>query len=207
MTELFTLKDLTPPTHKNKSSSKNTRAKRFKSAQGERYKRCKEVIGEIEQNQIIHFASAGEWSSHNLLFHLLAQTGPAAVHIASWSITEDPCRMLINGLNNGQITALHLLFDWRVKIRCPAAAALAKHNASSCYLTSCHAKTTVITNDKWQIAIVGSANYTNNPRIEAGIIHASETAATFHRQWITACISNADPFEMERTTKQRIRKR
>ncbi len=187
------------------SESLETKAARHLMMAGKRFERCQEVIGSgFDMGSSIHYVSAAEWSSHDLLFHLLNKTGSADVWIASWSISEDPCRQLIRAMDREAIRSLHLLFDWRVKIRCPEAAHLAQHNASSCHLASCHAKVTVIINRDWQIAVVGSANYTNNPRIEAGTIIFDDEVASFHRQWIEKTIKRADPFEME---KKHARKR
>lgn len=200
MTTLFNMSEIKgcdPKTRCKSEAIKTTKNAQKLTTASKRFQRCADVVGQIQMGTDVHYVSAGEWSTHDLLFHMLAQTGPAEVHAASWSITEDPCRQLIRAIDAGQITSLHLLFDWRVKIRCPEAHALAKHNATSVYLTSCHAKTTVIINKDWQVAIIGSANYTNNPRIECGIICCNAEIAHFHRDWISKTIAASDPFEME----------
>ena len=197
MSELFRFEDVEVDI-KRDSCSAQTKTTNTSFVLGKRLERCSRVVGKLKKGETLHCVSAGEWSMHDLLFHILDQTGPAEVWIASWSITENPCRLLIKGISQGLITKLNILFDWRVKIRCPAAANLAKKHAASCYLTSSHAKVTVVWNEEWQIAIVGSANYTNNPRIEALVITCDPTAATFHRNWINQTIQKSDPFEMER---------
>ena len=164
---------------------------------GKRYQRAKEVIGQISHDETIHYVSAGEWSAHDLLFHLLEQTGPAVVHIATWSITENPARQLVKRLNSGQIVKLNIIFDWRVKVRCPAAFELTKFNSADVRLTTCHAKVTIIENEEWQVAIVGSANYTNNPRIEAGVIACDKRIADFHKNWILQELKNSNPFDLK----------
>ena len=155
------------------------------------------VIGDVKMGDCIHYVTAGEWSMHDLLFHLLDKTGPADVYAASWSITEDPVRQLITRIVDRRILHLHAILDWRTKVRCPAVLALAQANFTDIHLTNCHAKCTAIINKKWQIAIVGSANYTNNPRIETGVVHCDPTAATFHRDWILAQIALSDPLDMK----------
>ncbi|MGB4775704.1 MAG: hypothetical protein WBP45_11055 [Daejeonella sp.] len=150
----------------------------------------------ITQGISYHYATAGLWSSHDLLFHLLTFTGPAKVYLATWSITEDPARMLVNGLNNGIIQELYGLFDIRVKIRSPETYLFAKHNLCKARLTVCHAKVTIIQNENWNISIVGSANYTNNPRIEAGVISTLKATAEFHKDWILKELDKAHPFDI-----------
>jgi hypothetical protein len=155
-----------------------------------------EKFQEIVRGFSYHYATAGLWSSHDLLFHLLKFTGPAKVYIATWSITEDPARMLVNGLNSGAILELYGLFDIRVKIRNPETYVFAKHNLCKARLTVCHAKVTVIENEQWNISIVGSANYTNNPRIEAGVISTIPATANFHKDWILKELDKAHPFDL-----------
>ena len=59
----------------------------------------------------------------------------------------------------------------------------------------CHAKVTVIQNETWGISIVSSANYTRNPRIEAGVICNSKEIAEFHKNWIVNELNNTSDFE------------
>ena len=148
----------------------------------------------IRQKVSYHFATGGLWSTHELLFHLLKFTGPAKVAIATWSITEQPARMLVNGLNSGLITEMIGLFDVRCKQRAPETYAFAKHNFCKARLTVCHAKVTVIYNDDWCISIVGSSNYTNNPRIEAGVISMHKNTAKGHLSWIIPELEKSNPF-------------
>ncbi len=165
------------------------------TAIGKRWQKAAEVIGRLEPGATIHYATCGDWSMHDLIFHLLEQTGPAALWGASWSVTEDPCRHLVRELEAGRLTEINLLFDWRVKVRCPETFHLARHHAARVHLSSCHAKVCCLFGEHLQLAIVGSANFTNNPRIEAGVICADPAIAEFHRSWIAAEIARSDPFE------------
>lgn len=151
------------------------------------------VLPTLERGVTYHYATAGLWSSHDLLLHLLGLTGPARVWIATWSMTEEPVRMLVQALDTGLITELSALLDVRVRVRNPKVLAFAKHNLAKVTETVCHAKVTVIENESWSIAIVGSANYTNNPRIEAGVVSVCSGAASFHRNWIEVEINRPLP--------------
>ena len=148
----------------------------------------------LTPGQHIHYATAGLWSSHDLLFHLLAQTGPARIWIATWSMTEEPVRMLVQGMESGLIEELQLLLDVRVQVRNPSVLAFAKMQASQVRTSICHAKVTVLENQAWAIAIVGSANYTNNPRIESGVVIENREVARFHARWIQDEIDHCKPF-------------
>jgi hypothetical protein len=153
-----------------------------------------DVFPEIKPGHSYHYASAGLWSVHDLLFYLLHQTGPADVWIATWSMTEDSCRMLVQGLEAGLIRSLRLLIDARVIRRNTAAYNFVKNHADQVRITANHAKVTVIENEAWAIAINGSPNYTNNPRIEAGVVTENRLVARAHKSWIEAEMAKAKPF-------------
>lgn len=56
---------------------------------------------------------------------------------------------------------------------------------------------TVIKNDTCSIVVVGSANYTRNIRIEAGVIDTNPDAVLFHYRWMMAELNNEQPFGYE----------
>ncbi len=155
-----------------------------------------EKLPEIKPGTSYHYATAGLWSMHEMLGHILSFTGPAKVYLATWTINEDPARMLMNCLNTGIIQELFGLFDVRVKVRSPETYAFVKHNFCKAGLTICHAKVTVIQNENWNVTVIGSANYTHNPRIEAGVISTDVGSANFHKDWILKELNKAHPFEI-----------
>lgn len=192
---LFDIKDIEVNQPATKSKKKVKLTTKEKAVLGTRYDTCANVIGHIDKDCAMHYVSMGEWSMHDLTIHLLQQTGPAKVTIATWSISPVGCQHLMNACEEGLITELYGLFDWRIKVRNPEAHQLARFNMNDIRLFNCHAKTTIIQNEEWNISIVGSANYTGNPRVECGVITESKEIATFHQQWIADTISKADPFE------------
>jgi len=154
----------------------------------------KQCIGDINHNQCIHYVTKGQWSMHNLLFYVLDITGPADVYFSTWSVSEDAVRQLVDYTNNDKIEHLYGVFDWRVKIRRPKAFELIKSGVVDLRLTSCHAKVTVIQNENWDVNIVSSANYTNNPRIEAGVLSTDSVSTEFHKKWLLDELSHSKPF-------------
>ncbi len=193
---LFTTNDLEtePADHSDDTGSVREKNKNHNSL-GKSNSIVRDVIGTLQPDQSIHYASGGQWSSHDLLFHILDQTGPAKVWLCTWSISELAVRQIMEKLDAGIIQELHCIFDWRVKVRRPEALQLAQQIVTDVKLTTCHAKVTVIQNDSWNISIVGSANYTNNPRIEAGVISTDPAVASFHLQWMSGVLLNSKPFE------------
>ena len=102
---LFTITDLKEKKqlHKSVAMSLVTR-QRF--AIGKVGSTLENTIGIIPEGETVTFASMGEWSTHDLLFHLLAQTGPAEVLFTTWSISEFAIRQLYDFVQSGLITRL-----------------------------------------------------------------------------------------------------
>lgn len=196
---LFNIKQIAVETKRQADQTKSKAAKtreRSTAKLGKARMRLEKVIGAVKMGQTIHYASVGEWSTHDLIFYLIKQTGPVNLYLSTWSVSEDAVRQLIEKIKSGDIKKIFAVFDWRVKVRRPQAFELANYNIADIRLSSCHAKVTVIENKEWSIAVVGSANYTNNPRIEAGVISCDKVAADFHKDWINGEISRCDPFDV-----------
>ncbi len=157
-------------------------------------KELRHHIGVLQPDQAVHYATGGRWSAHELLQFVLERTGPARVSISTWTITEQPVRTLLELRESGHIEQLQILFDHRIKTRCPRAFQLVSALGASVHLAKCHAKVTVVQNQHWSVTILSSQNYTRNPRIEAGVIFTDRGAADFHRGWIEREINNEKPF-------------
>jgi len=153
------------------------------------------VFGKIIDGQSVHYASLGDWSTHDLLFFLLEQTGPARVYFTTWAISEYAIRQLYQFIEHGLILELKGIFDYRNGIHKPAELQFLQKITTDIKAAKCHAKVTVIENDCWGISVVGSANYTRNPRIEAGVLCCDKTVAAFHRDWILKELSNTSAFD------------
>ena len=156
-----------------------------------------EAFGKLAQGCDYPYATGAEWSTHDLLAYLLAQIGPAELVACTWSMEEHAVVKLLDLMAAGQLTRIHMLVDWRVQVRTPSAHALAKSRFADLRITTCHAKVFVLRNDAWALSCVGSANFTNNPRIEAGHLSTSPAVADFHEHWIRAELQNAKPFGLD----------
>lgn len=154
-----------------------------------------EKLPSLAPNTTYHFVSAGDWSAHDVLMHLLELLGPSTVYITTWTATEKPIRLLTDALISKKIRQLHLLFDVRMPHRTPAVFQLAAMHATSIKVDRCHAKVMVVDNGKLRATVISSQNMTNNPRIEAGIISTSWKIGSFHIDWIKQVLADAKPFD------------
>ena len=55
---------------------------------GKANEKLHQVFGQVADGQSVHYASLGDWSTHDLLFFLLEQTGPARVYLSLIHISE-----------------------------------------------------------------------------------------------------------------------
>lgn len=149
---------------------------------------------DLEHGMAYHFASATMWSTHDLILRFCDMCGPLNMAGATWSMTAEPCQLILQALTSSRLASLSMLFDWRVKVRCPQALALCRMAGVDLRVSTCHAKVYCLHNDTWKITIVGSSNLTNNPRIEAGTVFTTPEAWEFHYGWISQEIANAKPF-------------
>lgn len=149
-------------------------------------------IGELEHDQALQFSTAGRWSMHQLLEYLLRKTGPCRVWMTTWTITEEPMRALLAMISEGLILELNAVLDYRIERRKPEAFQLANAIITRIKLTKCHAKVLVLKNEAWNVTIIGSANFSKNPRIEAGVIFTDLASAHFHRKWIDDVIEGKE---------------
>lgn len=155
-------------------------------------KRVADVIGPIEPGKIIHYKTKGKWSTHQVLAYLLSVSGPAEVHLSTYTASEDPIRFIVQSLQQGLITDLHCIFDYRIRTYNAAAFQLIQANCSNIGLVKNHSKVLVVQNEKWQLTAITSSNLNNNARVEVGVLFTDPETAQFHRNWIKEEIDGAN---------------
>jgi hypothetical protein len=154
------------------------------------------VIGDIAGVDLIDYTSMGRWSMHHLLFYLLEKTGPAKVWFTTWAISTKAITLMVDALKDGTITELHSLLDRRIRIRRSDSMAFLTHNANSVFMIDCHAKVLLIENDAWRIVVKSSANFSENKRIESGVIMQIPEVYAMNKKWIEETIKGEKPFEI-----------
>jgi hypothetical protein len=166
---LFTKKDIkkNPSAKQQVGFSSNEPSKTFTL---QSLKDLESNIGQLETGFHYHFWSKGQWSMHELLQFIVQKVGKSDVWMTTWTITENPVRCLFGLKKDNLIGELHCILDYRIKGRKPGPFQFLKKIADSITLTQCHAKSLVIVNENWKVSVVGSANFSQNPRLEAGVI-------------------------------------
>lgn len=157
--------------------------------------KLKLLLQEIKPGCSVHYVSRGDWSMHDLVMQLLKKYQPAELFISTYALRETPVRQLVMALERKEISSIKMLLDYRAKVRTPQVYELAQMNMNQIYLTSVHAKVCVIKSAAGSIAIVGSANWTTNPKIECGVVTMNDQVAEFHINWMENIMSNAEIFK------------
>jgi hypothetical protein len=142
------------------------------------------VINGLDKCPLVHWYSYGDWSMHQLLKALLQKTGPADVLISSYAFSETPTRVIAVLKNDGLIKRLDCVIDSRVETRTAGSMQLLRGICDGLALVATHAKVTLIKSSNMVVTVVGSANYTENKRYEAGIVTTNESVFNFHLSWI-----------------------
>ena len=152
-------------------------------------------------NGIYHYVSCGAWSTHDIIFKIISEHGPIKLTGATWSVATQTVDKFIKLFNEKKILKMDFLFDWRVQVRSPEAYSMLKYtDICNFKVASCHAKVAICEAENFSCVIIGSANFTKNPRIEAGIIDCNREAVEFHKKWITSEIQGSKPFGIDTRT-------
>lgn len=141
------------------------------------------------QERTVFFTSDGKWSLHDLVEEALRVVGPSAIYIATFSITEFPARRLCTLIDEGLITSLHLLIDIQFPNRYPNVHQFLQGMGAKLGYTAVHAKFIVIESAAGKMLMaLGSANWTVNPRLEAGVVTPNEVvSASFKQKILSLC--------------------
>jgi hypothetical protein len=149
------------------------------------------LVDAVTGQQTMHYVTGGEWSMYELFIAMLERSGKAKVFISSYAFSDHSARILATLRNENRISELICILDNRVDVRSASALTILKNCSTYCRLVSTHAKVTVVEGEEESFVVVGSANYTENKRYEAGIITTDPDAIEFHKRWITKAAHNA----------------
>jgi hypothetical protein len=153
-----------------------------------RNEKLAEHFKDLVQDKTYLFSTAGRWSQYELLNYILLQTGPAEVYLSTWKINMDAAVNLYALCKNGLVTELNCILEKRIPVTSPEAVELVRMHADRIKITDNHSKVMVVLNDDWGVSVIGSANMTTNPRIEAGALFTVRSMAEWNKQWMKEVI-------------------
>jgi len=157
--------------------------------------KLKSLLSALKKEKQLHYISDGDWSLHDLIMELLKEYKPAELYLTTYAIRELAIRQLVMAMERKELLSVHMIADYRAKVRTPEVYQLAQMNMNKICLHSIHAKVTVIRSTLGCVTVLGSCNLTSNPRIEAGVISLNVDIANFHINWINKIMDNAEIFK------------
>ncbi len=105
-----------------------------------------------------------------LLDWILLQTGPAHVHLSTFSTSEQFLNGFLRLRNMGLIQYAAMLADLKASRKTVNLAALMNSCFDNVYLSQNHSKIILVFNDTWNVAVVTSQNQTYGDRAEATVV-------------------------------------
>lgn len=129
-----------------------------------------EAIGQLRHGEELYCLTFGQFSLIDALVHLVGQTGPADVVLATWTAAEADLTTAARLIEDSAITRLRMIVDQSFMARANAVG-LARHLRAlfgdTCIRTTrCHAKFATIRSAEWSLAVRTSMNLNTNPRLE-----------------------------------------
>ncbi len=109
----------------------------------------------------------------DILQWILDQTGPAAIKMTSFSISEEFLRRLYFIRQEGLVTDIDIVLDFKATNKTLILWPFIAQTVRNCYLASSHAKILLVGNDRWTVSVVMSQNLTRGNRFESGFISTS----------------------------------
>lgn len=188
---LFKMEDVNPSKNNDHQPIAGLEDLDIHFAYGEKLAMISPLIENLKDGQGIYFMTDGAWSNIDIISKLLELIGRCSIDFCTWSISTDAIRKFTEWQEIGLISELNVLLDQGIRNRKPEIYQQATAAFKNLSLLKCHAKVAVLQNETYSFCIIGSANFTNNPRKEAGLIIRQKNIADQNINWIRKEIGNA----------------
>lgn len=139
--------------------------------------RCRDVLGPLRMGDSFHAVTEREWSyEHALAWAVDQAPSPPTLRLATWTMSGAPVTRLLAARAAGLLASVTIAAHWRVRVYGESSGhrlLLAALPPVPMTLGEIHAKMMLLecpaTPERaaWQVSILTSANFTENPRIEA----------------------------------------
>lgn len=145
-----------------------------------------EAIGDLEEGKQTHFVTCASWSMYELLNYVLRHHGlkGSDVDIFTWNLGLSAVHSFIKLKEDGYIRRFRVLCHSTMQRFVADALAVLDQYADTIVLYPNHAKGFLINCNGKLITSISSANFNNNPQIEAGVITLDKTVYQMHYKWL-----------------------
>lgn len=140
-----------------------------------------EIIGPIEAGDDICGITNGQFSLVDIVEHLLTQTGPADVTIATWTMGVYDAEQAYGFVRNKLIKSIRFVLDPSMFTRRPELAAVLVQGfgVDAFRAVNSHAKFATIRGDRLAVAVRSSMNLNRNDRLESFDVTACPDMTAF----------------------------
>ncbi len=168
-----------------KSTKHREKARLTQNQKAVRKEKAAELLEDFGAGDDIYILTRGHCSMIELIETILERTGPADIHLSTWTAGLPELDEFDGFLKSGKIKSCHWLFDLSFKSRRPACFAKVATLFGADRIRQCwnHTKMTLIGNDDHKVTILSTANLNINLRLEYYIIRQSPEFYDFNRQW------------------------
>ena len=140
-----------------------------------------QIIGPIGPGDDVCGITNGQFSLVDIVEHLLTQTGPADVTIATWTMGVYDAEQAYGFVRNKLIRSIRLVLDPSMFTRRPELAAVLVQGfgADAFRAVNSHAKFATIRGDRLAVAVRSSMNLNRNERLESFDVTACPDMTAF----------------------------
>ncbi len=168
-----------------KKTVRRERPRLSSNAKAIRKEKAADLVQSFDTGDDIYILTRGHCSMIELIETVLERTGPADIHLSTWTAGLPEIDEFEQLLKSGKIKSCHWLFDLSFKSRRPACFAKTAQLFGADRIRQCwnHTKMTLIGNGEHKVTILSTANLNINLRLEYYIIRQSPEFYDFNRQW------------------------
>ncbi len=136
----------------------------------------------LQRGIIEPYMQKGEWATHQVLPSLLDLFPQSEIYLSSFNISDQSLRSLAVLQKQGKFERLSLLLDRSLLKNKVALLRFAYNITQNVRLNSIHAKIILIQNKNRCFGIVGSQNFNQNKKIEAGFYFTDDKIFQFYKE-------------------------
>lgn len=136
-----------------------------------------ETLAGLSNTEAVIFTTKGTWSMHHLAEAIIYRAGmESQMWFTTYNLTRDPAETFARLKREGYLHSIAALLDHRMMGAENSAFGVLQGIADRIGLGNVHAKILVVKGFHDTYAVIGSANFTNNRRLEAGTIFRNAPA-------------------------------
>lgn len=156
----------------------------------EHFKKGVEPLGLPGPNECLLIKSNGLSDTGAIFEYMLSKEKCETLYLATWIISKDNIDIILNALKTGKLKSLVFVVSTRLRqLKKSVYAYLVEQfleYPDQIYYKVCnsHAKTFSLSTEKNYYTVIGSGNWTQNPRIENYILHNDKAIFEFNKEWM-----------------------